>query len=101
MLEDFKLGVEHLARWDKIAVATDIEWIRAAVRFVMFLMPAMTRLVLARLRERAPEAGSSARIPQGFRSGCQFDNFARDLLLTKLAFTLRQRHQPCLDVGSC
>ena len=44
MWEDFKVGVEHLTRWEKVAVVTDIDWIRKAVQFFAFLMPATTRL---------------------------------------------------------
>ena len=44
MWEDFKVGIEHLTRWDKVAVVTDIGWIGNAVRFFSFLIPATTRL---------------------------------------------------------
>lgn len=44
MWEDFKVGIEHLTRWEKIAVVTDVEWIRSAVRFFSFLIPATTKL---------------------------------------------------------
>ena len=43
MWEDFKIGIEHLTRWDKVAVVTDIEWIGTAVRFFSFLIPATTK----------------------------------------------------------
>ena len=26
--EDFKLGIEHLSRWERAAVVTDVAWIR-------------------------------------------------------------------------
>ncbi len=44
MWEDFKVGVGHLTRWDKIAVVTDIDWIRKAVHLFAFLVPATTKL---------------------------------------------------------
>lgn len=44
MWDDFKIGIEHLTRWQRIAVVTDVEWIRHAVRFFSFLMPGTTRL---------------------------------------------------------
>lgn len=44
MWEDFKVGVGHLTRWDKVAVVTDIDWIGNAARFFSFLIPATTRL---------------------------------------------------------
>ncbi len=36
--EDFMLGVEHLRGWDRIAVVTDVEWIRMAIRAFQFLI---------------------------------------------------------------
>jgi SpoIIAA-like len=44
MWEDFKVGVEHLTRWERVAVVTDVQWIRHAVRFFGFLMPGATKL---------------------------------------------------------
>lgn len=37
--EDFKVGVGHLTRWEKIAVVTDVDWIRHAMNAFRFLMP--------------------------------------------------------------
>ena len=42
--EDFKLGVEHLFGWERIAVVTDVEWIRLAVNAFRFLMPGAIRV---------------------------------------------------------
>jgi SpoIIAA-like len=42
--EDFKIGVEHFTRWDRVAVVTDVAWIKHAVRFFSFLMPGATKL---------------------------------------------------------
>jgi SpoIIAA-like len=39
ILEDSKVGLAHLSRWEKMAVVTDIEWIRLAIRAFAFLMP--------------------------------------------------------------
>ncbi len=39
MWEDFKVGVEHLTRWDRFAVVTDVEWIKQTMQFFSFLMP--------------------------------------------------------------
>jgi SpoIIAA-like len=44
MWEDFRVGVEHLARWERVAVVTDVNWIKKAVRLFAFLMPATTKL---------------------------------------------------------
>ncbi|MGC8493787.1 MAG: STAS/SEC14 domain-containing protein [Syntrophobacteraceae bacterium] len=37
--EDFKVGIEHLTRWERVAVVTDVEWIKQTMRFFSFLMP--------------------------------------------------------------
>jgi SpoIIAA-like len=42
--EDLKLGIEHLARWERVAVVTDVEWIRLAVNFFRFLVPGEARV---------------------------------------------------------
>ena len=31
--EDFKVGMENITRWERVAVVTDVEWIKHAVRF--------------------------------------------------------------------
>lgn len=42
--EDFKVGMEHLTRWERVALVSDVEWIRQMVRLWGFLMPATMRL---------------------------------------------------------
>lgn len=42
--EDFKIGMEHVARWERIAVVTDVDWIRHTVRFFSFLLPGEARV---------------------------------------------------------
>jgi SpoIIAA-like len=37
--EDFKLGIEHLTRWERVVVVTDVDWVRLAVNFFRFLVP--------------------------------------------------------------
>jgi len=44
MWEDFKIGVEHLMRWERIAVVTDVAWIKHVVRFFSFVMPGTTKI---------------------------------------------------------
>ena len=39
MWDDAKVGVSHLSTWEKIAIVTDIDWIRNAVRLFGFTMP--------------------------------------------------------------
>jgi len=43
MWEDFKVGMEHLTRWERIAVVTDVDWIRQTMQLFSFLMPAQTK----------------------------------------------------------
>ena len=42
--EDFKVGVEHLTRWERIAVVTDVNWLRRAVRAFSFLLPGRVKV---------------------------------------------------------
>ncbi len=37
--KDFKLGVEHFSRWERMALVTDVDWIKFAVRTFGFVMP--------------------------------------------------------------
>ena len=39
MWDDFKVGMEHLFRWDRIAVVTDVEWIRHTFKAFSFVIP--------------------------------------------------------------
>ena len=42
--EDFRIGMGHLRRWERITVVTDIEWIRHAVNVFRFLLPGKVRV---------------------------------------------------------
>ncbi len=44
MWDDAKVGLRHLASWERVAVVTDIEWIRAAVKVFGILMPGHVRV---------------------------------------------------------
>jgi len=44
MWEDARVGIAHLTRWERIAVVTDVEWLRAAVNLFRFLVPAAVRV---------------------------------------------------------
>lgn len=44
MWEDFKIGVAHLSRWERMAVVTDVDWIGHTVRAFGFLMPGEIRI---------------------------------------------------------
>lgn len=42
--EDFRLGVEHLSRWERMAVVTDIEWISRTINVFRIFMPGQLRV---------------------------------------------------------
>jgi SpoIIAA-like len=42
--EDLNVGVEHLARWERMAVVTDVDWIRHMLNAFRFLMPGQLRV---------------------------------------------------------
>lgn len=39
VLEDIKVGLSHLSHWERIAIVTNVEWIRMAIRAFAFLIP--------------------------------------------------------------
>lgn len=43
MWDDFKAGLSHLSSWRKIAIVTDVEWIRRASDLFRFLFPCEVR----------------------------------------------------------
>ena len=55
MWEDGKLGVEHLTRWERIAVVSDNAWIRHAVNVFGYLLPGEVKVF-----ELEDEADASA-----------------------------------------
>lgn len=42
--QDFMVGMEHFTRWERIAMVTDVEWIKHTMRFFSFLMPAEMKI---------------------------------------------------------
>lgn len=42
--EDFKVGMESFTRWERMAVVTDVDWIKNAARFFGFMMPGELRI---------------------------------------------------------
>jgi hypothetical protein len=44
MWEDMKVGMEHLTRWERFAIVTDIDWIKHTMQFFSFLMPGVLKL---------------------------------------------------------
>ena len=39
MWDDAKVGLGHAGAWEKIAVVTDVDWIRSAVSIFRFILP--------------------------------------------------------------
>jgi hypothetical protein len=44
MWEDFKVGVAHWLRWERMAVVTDVDWIKTTVLAFGFLMPGIVKV---------------------------------------------------------
>lgn len=42
--EDFKVGMEHYSRWERVAVITDVEWIKLAMRLFSVFLPGAMRV---------------------------------------------------------
>jgi hypothetical protein len=42
--DDVKLGVGHITAWERVAVVSDVDWIRGSTRFFGFLMPCPVKL---------------------------------------------------------
>lgn len=42
--DDAKVGFQHLTSWERIAVVTDVGWIRTAVKAFGFVMPGHVRV---------------------------------------------------------
>jgi hypothetical protein len=42
--KDLKIGMEHLSNWERMALVTDVEWIRLALDAFRFLMPGRLRI---------------------------------------------------------
>ena len=44
MWDDAKVGLQHLTSWERIAVVTDVDWIRTAIKAFGFVMPGHVRV---------------------------------------------------------
>jgi SpoIIAA-like len=44
ILEDTMIGLSHASRWEKLAVVTDVNWIRHAILLFRFLIPGELRV---------------------------------------------------------
>ncbi|MEE9213538.1 MAG: STAS/SEC14 domain-containing protein [Thermodesulfobacteriota bacterium] len=44
MWDDAKVGLRHITAWEKIAVVSDVEWIRGATKFFGFAIPGQVKV---------------------------------------------------------
>lgn len=44
MYDDAKVGLQHLTAWERVALVTDIGWIRTAIKAFGFVMPGRIRI---------------------------------------------------------
>jgi hypothetical protein len=42
--EDAKIGLSHLTAWERIAMVTDVDWLRTATKALRFAMPREVRI---------------------------------------------------------
>jgi SpoIIAA-like len=53
--EDFKVGIEHLLRWERIAVVTDVGWIRHTFQAFSFVIPGTAKIFAVKEQAKARE----------------------------------------------
>lgn len=44
MWDDTKLGLKHLRGWERMAIVSDIEWVRAAIKIFGLVIPGHVRV---------------------------------------------------------
>ena len=44
MWDDFAVGMEHIARWDRVAVVTDVEWVERAAQLFGMILPSSVKV---------------------------------------------------------
>jgi hypothetical protein len=44
MWDDAKVGLQHYSSWERVAVVTDVGWIRTAMKAFGFVMPGQVRV---------------------------------------------------------
>jgi hypothetical protein len=42
--DDAKIGLQHLTEWERIAVVTDNDWLRSAIKVLGFIIPGQVRV---------------------------------------------------------
>jgi hypothetical protein len=51
--EDFKVGMGHWTRWERVALVTDVDWIRQTMQIFSFVMPGEMRVFPTTATEQA------------------------------------------------
>jgi len=44
MWDDAKVGLQHLSAWERVAIVTDVGWLRAAMKAMGFVIPGEFRV---------------------------------------------------------
>ena len=42
--EDLSIGIEHMPQWERVAIVTDVGWVRHTVNALRFLIPGEVRV---------------------------------------------------------
>jgi len=53
LVEDFKIGMHHLNRWERVAVVTDVQWIVHAISLFGFLLPGAIKVFATKDADQA------------------------------------------------
>jgi hypothetical protein len=53
LVEDFKVGMHHLDRWERVAVVTDVRWISHAISLFGFLLPGAIKVFATKDADQA------------------------------------------------
>jgi len=46
--EDLRIGLEHIPQWERVAIVTDVGWLRHTVNALRFLIPGEVRVFTTR-----------------------------------------------------
>lgn len=69
--DDFKVGMEHILRWERIAIVTDVDWIRHTFRVFSFIIPGIAKIFrldeMAKAREWIQEGVTQERVEAAAR----------------------------------
>jgi SpoIIAA-like len=94
--DDLDLGFEHASRCERIAIVTDIAWVRLTVKAIRFLIPGAIR-VFATIE--APQARAWIAARHGSRAGADGDAPVGGRRRSRRAATSSQRRQSGADAA--